>query len=102
MFSGVIYVSGGSARCLYAFNPDGTRKWKFATKYNMNSSPAIDSDGTIYFGCHDYYLYALKGVHKLKYWTGTGWVLAPVKAWDKTTSQWKDAELKYSEGALWK
>ncbi|MCD6522432.1 MAG: PQQ-binding-like beta-propeller repeat protein, partial [Candidatus Diapherotrites archaeon] len=52
-------------------NP-GTLKWKFKTDSWVESSPAISSDGTIYFGSGDYYLYALypNGTLKWKYRTG--------------------------------
>ena len=33
-------------------------KWKFKTGDHVNSSPAV-SDGVVYFGSHDSYLYAL-------------------------------------------
>jgi outer membrane protein assembly factor BamB len=45
---------------LYAVNPDGTLKWKFATgDVIQSSSPAIGSDGTIYVGSRDNNLYAV-------------------------------------------
>src|SRR5208282_2755465 len=34
-------------------NP-GTLKWAFHTTYDVESSPAIGADGTIYFGSEDY------------------------------------------------
>ncbi|MGB4458065.1 MAG: PQQ-binding-like beta-propeller repeat protein, partial [Defluviitoga tunisiensis] len=36
-------------------------KWKYETWGLINSSPAIGSDGTIYVGSGDYYLYAIQG-----------------------------------------
>ena len=36
-----------------------TLAWKFRTASDVNSSPAIGADGTIYFGSRDNYLYAL-------------------------------------------
>jgi len=36
----------------------GTLKWRYATGNWVSSSPAIGSDGTIYVGSNDYYLYA--------------------------------------------
>ena len=38
---------------------DGTLKWKFQTGDYVRSSPAIGSDGTIYVGSEDGYLYAI-------------------------------------------
>jgi outer membrane protein assembly factor BamB len=50
---------------------DGLEKWRFRCKW-VEGGPAIDNDGTIYFGCFDYYLYALNpdGSLKWKYKTG--------------------------------
>ena len=38
----------------------GTKKWEFSTADAITSSPAIGTDGTIYFGSYDGKLYALK------------------------------------------
>ncbi|MDQ3024805.1 MAG: PQQ-binding-like beta-propeller repeat protein, partial [bacterium] len=48
---GTIYI-GGESGYLYAFNPDGTEKWKYdaGVSAKIYSAPAIASDGTIYFG----------------------------------------------------
>jgi outer membrane protein assembly factor BamB len=59
----------------WAVNPNGTRKWAFATKNGVESSPAIGADGTIYFGSYDSCLYAVTdngtaGVLKWKFKTG--------------------------------
>jgi len=43
----------------YAINPDGTKKWNFSVGDAQYSAPAIDDDGTIYFGCADKNFYAL-------------------------------------------
>lgn len=45
---------------LFALNPNGTEKWRFTTPDWIDSTPAIASDGTIYFGCWDGKLYALR------------------------------------------
>ncbi|MBM3845148.1 MAG: hypothetical protein FJ405_02520 [Verrucomicrobia bacterium] len=48
-----------------AFNRDGTPKWTHTRGYyfgylkSFDSSPAVGSDGTIYIGCDDGYLYAI-------------------------------------------
>ena len=39
----------------------GTLKWKYKTGAYVDSSPAIGSDGTIYVGSYDGYLYAIFG-----------------------------------------
>jgi outer membrane protein assembly factor BamB len=54
---GTVYV--GSETGLYAVNPDGTQKWKFATGRQIISSPAIDINGIVYFGCLDSKIYAI-------------------------------------------
>jgi outer membrane protein assembly factor BamB len=48
-------------------------KWSFATGGAVDSTPAIDADGTIYFGSGDGYVYALNsdGTTKWSYATGS-------------------------------
>lgn len=50
----------------------GNLKWKYRTGKDIYSSPAIDSDGTIYIGSYDGYIYAINpdGTLKWKYATG--------------------------------
>ena len=56
----VINVSSG--------NQSGSLKWKYKTTVNWTySSPAIGSDGTIYVGSGDYYLYAINPDGSLKW-----------------------------------
>ncbi len=55
---------------LHALNPDGSVKWGFDTDDNILCSPAIGSDGTTYFGCHNGQFYALNPDGRLK-WTFT-------------------------------
>ena len=55
---GTIYF-GSWDKHFYALNPDGRRKWDFATGGEIVSSPAVGGDGTIYFGSHDGKFYAL-------------------------------------------
>jgi outer membrane protein assembly factor BamB len=55
---GTIYFGFGCN--LYAINPDGSKKWEFATGSDIGSiSPAIGKDGTIYIGSRDNNLYAV-------------------------------------------
>ncbi len=72
---------GAHDGCLYAVEKPpsediklGLLKWKYKiTGSTIVSSPAIGSDGTIYFGCLDNYLYALNSVDgtlKWRYQTG--------------------------------
>lgn len=44
----------------WAINPDGSLKWAFETGTGVESSPAIGLDGTLYFGCFDSSLYAVR------------------------------------------
>src|SRR6185369_9503578 len=45
---------------LFAVKPDGSLKWTFNAPDWIDSAPAIARDGTIYVGCWDGNLYALK------------------------------------------
>ena len=50
---GIIYFGaegGRSYGSIYALNPDGSEKWFSLLEFNVDSSPAIGSDGSIYFG----------------------------------------------------
>ena len=55
---------------LFAITPQGALKWSapFTTSDWIDSTPAVGSDGTIYFGCWDGYLYAVNpdGTQKWK------------------------------------
>ena len=44
---------------VYAINPDGTRKWVDDLLGDVDSSPAVGSDGTIYVGADNFHVYAL-------------------------------------------
>ncbi|HHI03804.1 MAG: hypothetical protein DRP51_00170 [Candidatus Zixiibacteriota bacterium] len=59
----------------FAVNPDGSRKWAFATNDGVETSPGIGPDGTIYFGSYDSTVYAVtdggsEGILKWSYKTG--------------------------------
>ena len=72
---GTIYI-GSQDRHLYALNPDGKRKWAFATHGIVDTSPAIAADGTICVGDEDGRIYAVKSNGKKKWWTiGNGSVI---------------------------
>jgi glucose dehydrogenase len=53
---------------MYAINPDGTLKWKVTAEDRIESSAAIASDGTIYFGSADENVYAVDPTGTVK-WT---------------------------------
>ena len=70
---GVLYYGyNGGIDALY---PDGTLKWSYNTEDYVESTPAIDENGIIYFGSHNNYVYALypNGAEKWSFQTG-GWV----------------------------
>jgi outer membrane protein assembly factor BamB len=62
------YNSQRIGKCPYdtAIN-NGTLMWKFRTNGVVHSSPAISSDGTVYTGSEDWYLYAIDQNGKLKW-----------------------------------
>lgn len=55
---GTIYI-GSQKDKIHAVNPNGTVKWEFATGGDVNGTPAIGTDGTVYAAAVDGYLYAL-------------------------------------------
>jgi len=46
----------------------GSPIWEFETGDEVNSSPAIGSDGTVYVGSRDFKLYAINGKTGVKLW----------------------------------
>jgi len=78
--NGTIYICAtfadapGCNGLLQAINPDGTEKWRYITYGPKDSwinhvSPAIASDGTVYFGDYQGYLYAINPNSTLKWKT---------------------------------
>lgn len=53
---GIIYTGGDG---IYAINPDGTLRWRFATGGHVSSAPAVLPDGTVIAGCQDDLVYAV-------------------------------------------
>ena len=81
------YNAQHTGRCPYdTSKSNGTLKWKFETSAEIDSSPAIASDGTIYVGSYDGYLYAINpdGTLKWRYQTGFWISSSPVIASDGT------------------
>lgn len=72
-FNGNIYI-GNSDNYLYALNPDGTFRWIFTAKVDINTTPAIDVDGNLYFGAGNKYFYSINNKGELNwiYELGTG------------------------------
>ncbi len=72
---GTIYVGGNGV--FTAVNPDGTGKWSFSLQGHMIASPAIATDGTVYFGSEDSNLYALDSNGRVKWKFATA---GPIKS----------------------
>jgi outer membrane protein assembly factor BamB len=53
---GTIYVGGDG---IYALNPDGTLRWRFATGGHVGTAPTLLADGTIVAGAQDNMIYGL-------------------------------------------
>lgn len=69
--SAVVYI-GAQDKCLYAIDiQDGRTVWTFGTSGNEVTSPVVGSDGTVYVGSDDGYLYAISdsGVEKWRFAT---------------------------------
>ena len=64
---GTVYVFKNTATTLCAVSPDGVQKWEYKTNGRIESSPAVDSEGTVYFGSLDGYLYAINPNGRLKW-----------------------------------
>jgi|GEM_PF-1209962 len=87
---------GPSNAKLHAITPDGGKKWEFQTgpgkcplPDGVDSSPAIGSDGTIYVGSNDGYVYAIapeSGKEKWKFQT---------KLWGSEETEDGSIELTY-------
>lgn len=57
---GTIYMPCSSAKGtdnMFAINPNGTKKWSYATGDINRSAASIDANGIIYVGSYDKYLY---------------------------------------------
>ena len=65
---GTIYV-GNNDYNLYAFNPDGSTKWKFKTGNEVYQSVTIGGEGTIYIASEDRNIYALNPNDGTKKWS---------------------------------
>jgi len=65
------WSSGHSIEITGSAGNEGTQKWAFSTGYYVESSPAIEDDGTIYVGSYDAHLYAINpdGTEKWAFYT---------------------------------
>lgn len=85
--------------------PPGTLKWRYQTYDYVRSSPAVGSDGTVYVGSEDYYLYAVNsdGTLKWRYETGDYVYSSPAVGSDGTVYVGSDDYYLYavnSDGSL--
>jgi outer membrane protein assembly factor BamB len=53
------YTTGSFDKTLHAINPNGAKKWTFASNNNLYAAPLIGADGTIYIGSTNKNLYAI-------------------------------------------
>ena len=60
---------------LYAFNPDGSLKWKTEIGVGSINSPTIAADGTIYVGESEFYAINPDGTRKWVYDPGEDWFI---------------------------
>lgn len=94
---GTVYVNGNIMKItadaataegyVFAFNPDGTLKWRFKVQDWIESSPSVAEDGTIYTGSKEGRVYAINpkdGSKKWEFVTGDGISGAPAIAKDGT------------------
>ena len=80
-------VTSKSVTFVPATIPPGSKRWDFQTGHIIDSSPAIGSDGTVYFGGYDAKVYALDGITGAKKWevqTGSGVNSSPAIGSDGT------------------
>ena len=83
MFHGI--ASHGGQSEYDTSGTDGTVEWTYEVGDGIESSPVIGIDGTIYFGCHDGFLYALNPDGSLEWKFKVG-----EKLWDSNyDGQWK-------------
>jgi len=71
---GTIYIGSYASYKLYALDPvDGSEVWSYLTGGEV-TTPCVDSDGTVYFGSRDGFLYAVNpnGSPKWSYDIGEG------------------------------
>jgi outer membrane protein assembly factor BamB len=93
--NGIIYTGGDA---IYAINPDGTLRWRFATGGHVSSAPALLPDGTVIAGCQDNVVYAIapNGAKRWDFRAGNDVESAPAVADDGTIYFGADDEKVYA------
>ena len=85
--NGIIY---GGGQTLFAINPNGTMKWSYNPGRPIESTPALDENGIIYFGTiwgQPNYLHAIysnNGTQKWNYYVGNDIDSSPAVGLDGT------------------
>ncbi|MAQ17657.1 MAG: hypothetical protein CMN30_23025 [Sandaracinus sp.] len=62
----------GAGQDLWSVEPDGTVAWRYHAAGKIFTTPAVDDDGTLYFGCQDDHLYAVAPDGRLRWQHRTG------------------------------
>jgi outer membrane protein assembly factor BamB len=93
--NGVVYTGGDA---VYAINPDGTLRWRYATGGHVSSAPALLPDGTVIAGCQDNLVYAIApdGNKRWDFRAGNDIESAPAVAEDGTIYVGADDEKVYA------
>jgi outer membrane protein assembly factor BamB len=95
--NGVIYTGGDA---VYAINPDGTLRWRFATGGHVSAAPALLPDGTAIAGSQDNLVYAIApdGTKRWDFRAGGDVESAPAIGDDGTVYFGSDDEKLYALG----
>jgi outer membrane protein assembly factor BamB len=96
--NGVLYTGGDA---VYAINPDGTLRWRFATGGHVASSPALLPDGTVVAGSQDNLIHAIspEGTKRWDFRTGQDVESAPAIGEDGTVYVGSDDQKLYALSA---
>ncbi len=94
---GIIYTGGDG---VYAINPDGTLRWRFATGGHVASAPAVLADGTVVAGSQDDLVYGIgpDGAKRWDFRTGGDVDAAPAGGDDGTIYVGSDDRKVYALG----
>jgi outer membrane protein assembly factor BamB len=94
---GVVYTGGDG---VYAINPDGTLRWRFATGGHVASAPAVLGDGTVVAGSQDDLVYGIgpDGSKRWDFRTGGDVDAAPAVGDDGTIYVGSDDRKVYALG----